>query len=218
VPSEVAAAKTTPEPTLPVITPRRIGRAESAAESYQKLEGRLLALPRDQVGRVTTDVAQAASIALGALPNLRKLRADFEALGHFDSFVQKLDHLEDCALAAFYADIRALPDANEKETQQLLERGKPIRAKLLTIAEGLADFDVLDPTLVRNIRQGQGNLDTAQDLVALATLFNANWPLVGNKVPFELALVREAGHVGSNLLHAIGIDGVGVVKNVRGHD
>lgn len=208
----------TPEPSVPVVTPARIDRAENAAESYSKLEAEILALPEDQIGRVTTDVPQAAAIALGALPNLLKLRQDFHAFTAADSFTKKVDTLQDYAMAAFYAHIRSVPDASDNEVTQLLERGKPVREQLLSIAEGLVAFGLFDATLVASIRGGQGHLDTAKDLVALAALFNANWEQVENKVPFEHSLVDEARHVGAHLLHAIGVTGVGAVRNDKSYD
>lgn len=72
------------------------------------MEAEILALPEEQIGRVTADVAQAAAIALGALPNLLKLRKDFEAFADADYFIKKLDRLQESAMAAFYAHVRAM--------------------------------------------------------------------------------------------------------------
>jgi hypothetical protein len=200
------------------VTPARITRVENAGASYRAVEAEILALPEDKVGRVTTDVAQAAAVALGALPNLLKLRSDFNALADSDRFLQTLDKLQDYAMAAFYAHLRALPSGTDKEVLELLERGKPIREQLLVIAEGLVSFKLFDAALVASIRDGQGNLDTAKDLAALAALFSANWDRVANKVPFGIELVEEAGKLGANLLHAIGITDVGEVRKDTSFD
>lgn len=208
----------TPEPTTPTVTPARFDRAESAAQSFVKVEGEILALPEGQIGRVTADVAQSSAIALGALPNLMRLKPEFSAFADSDYFIKKVDMLQDYAMAAFYAHVRTLPGSTEKEVLQLLERGKPIRENLLKVAEAFVGFGIFDATLVQSIRAGQGNLDTAKDLVALATLFNANWEKVQGKVPFDLTMVEEAGSVGANLLHAIGITEIGDVRNDKTHD
>jgi hypothetical protein len=202
----------------PTVTPARITRVENAAASYRRVEAQLLALPEDQVGRVTADVAHASAIALGALPNLLKLKDELAQLPNSDRFVGALNNLQDYAMAAFYAHLRAMPGGNDKEVLQLLERGKPIRENLLAIATGLVGFGLFDAALVQNIREGQGNLDTAKDLAALSALFSANWDRVENKVPFGIELVDEAGQIGANLLHAIGITDVGEVRKDTAFD
>jgi hypothetical protein len=126
--------------------------------------------------------------------------------------------LQDYALAAFYAHLRSVPDTAEKEIPVLMERGRPIRENLLVMAEALVAFKIFNGDLVASIREGQGNIDTAKDLVALATLFNANWDKVENKVPFGLELVRDAANIGANLLHAIGVKEVGEVRNDTSYD
>lgn len=216
MPSETVTR--TIEPSVPSVTPARIDRTANAAEAYSRVEAEILALPAEQIGRVTTDPSQASSIALGALPNLVKLRKDFQAFADADFFIKKLDTLQDYALAAFYAHIRSLPGASEKEVAALLERGKPIRESLLDVAETLVRFGIFDPTLVGNIRAGLGHLDTANDLVALAALFNVNWSQVQDKVPFDLDLVEEAREVGGDLLHAVGVTDVGPVRDDASYD
>lgn len=213
VESASSTANRKPEPIAPVITPARISHMESAAECYRKVEKEILALPEERVGRVTADVGQAVSVALGALPNLLKLRKEFDVFADSDFFVKKLDTLQDHAMAALYAHIRATPAVSEKEAQTMLERGKPIREQLLAVAEGLTTFGLLDSALVQSLRQGQGNLDTAKDLIALGALFNANWDSVSAKVPFGADLVREASALGANLVQALGKTEIGDVRS-----
>jgi hypothetical protein len=189
-----------------------LDRAESAAESYKKVEAEILSLPDAEVGRVTADVAQAGSIALGALPNLLKLRAEFEQLDAKGKFTAALDKLQDLALAAIYAHVRSTETISDKEVPGLIERASPIRENLLYTAQALVGFKVFAAEPVAAIREGKGNLDTAKDLVALATLFNANWDLVASKVPFERTVLEEAAQLGAQLLHAIGAREVGEVR------
>ena len=51
-----------------------------------------------------------------------------------------LDSLHDYALAAFFARLESVPDANQSELARLLERAKPLRENLLRVADGLAGF------------------------------------------------------------------------------
>ena len=55
-------------------------------------------------------------------------------------------------------------------------------------------------------------------MAALSALFSANWDRLEGKVPFELDMVQEAGKIGANLLHAIGITDVGEVRKDTAFD
>lgn len=150
-------------------------RAENAAESYEKVEDQVLALPANLVGRVTTDVSLASSIALGALTNLEHLRPEFKQLADGGAAEKALDSLHDYALAAFFAHLESAPEVNQKELGQLLEQARPMRESLLKVAESLATFGLLSTTAVNAIREGSGTLDTAKDLAQLGALFSSNW-------------------------------------------
>lgn len=206
-------------PTLqnPPLSPRVV-RAESAAESYKKVEDQLLALPASAVGRVTTDVALASSIALGALANLEQLRPEFRQLADGGAAERALDSLHHYALAAFFAHLESAPDVNQRELGQLLEQARPLRENLLRVAEGLAAFQLLSASAVTAIREGSGSLDTAKDLAQLGALFSSNWEHVASKVPFERALVDEASRLGTTLLRAIGSKEVGEVRKDPSRD
>ena len=62
-----------------------------------------------------------------------------------------------------------------------------LRADLLVVAEALGHLGLLSAVRVAEIRSGQGHRDTANDLCALATLYDAR--------PGTVYLVRPDGHV-----------------------
>jgi hypothetical protein len=202
----------------PPVSPARPERAENAAEAYKRVEDQMLALSVDDVGRVTADVGLASSIALGALPNLEKLRPEFSQLADGGAAVKALDSLNDYALAAFYAHLESAPDSSQSELAALLERARPLRENLLKVAEALAGFGLFSPVAVSAIREGSGHLDTAKDLAQLGALFDSNWERVASKVPFERALVDEASKLGTVLLRAIGAKEVGDVRKDPSYD
>lgn len=216
MPLKIVRTEWQPEPTLPAAPEPPFKRADNAAESYRKVEAAILALPADEVGRVTCDVGRAAAIALGALPNLWKLKANIEAtFRESAALVRTLEDLQDYVLAAVYADLRAQQVTEDKLAPPLLERGKPMREKLLVVAEALVQFGIFDPVLLSHIRRGQGHLDIAEDLVALAAHFNANWEIIENKVPFGHGFLLEAAELGANLVRALGVDRTGNVKKAE---
>jgi hypothetical protein len=196
----------------PEVVPARVERAENAAQAYQRVEPEILALPAERVGRITADVSHAASVALGAVKNLQQLRPEFERLGDGGAALRALGALEDYAFAAVFAHLQTLPEATTKELSALVERARPLRENLLKVAESLASFGVFSDKAVSVIREGTGQIDMAQDLMLLGTLFDANWEAVQNKVPFQRELVAEASRLGAQVLRAIGSREVGEVR------
>lgn len=210
---KIVRTERTPEPEAPVVPGPSLPRAENAAASYRKVEAAILALPAEDVGRVTCDVGVAAATALGALPNLLRFRADIEATFlQSAAILKKLDDLQDYALAAVYADIRAGLVPQKKQAPPLLMRAKPMRDKLIVVAEALVQFGLFDATLVPHVRRGQGHLDLAEDLMALAAHLNASWDVIENKVPFEQKFLLDAAELGAHLVQALSVDRVGNVK------
>lgn len=197
-------------PIYPPVKPARINEAEHAIDSFRKIQETALAIPMERVGRVTTDVPLAASIALGAVYNLEQLRSAFETELNDDGAAGRaLDRLKDCALGALYADMQSMALLTENELSALLDEARPIRQNLLGSAESLANFGVFPSGTVADIREGLGNVDAAKDLIALAALFNSNWERVTGKVPFDRDLVDQASFFGTRLLRALGAKEVG---------
>lgn len=200
------------EPRYPAVRPARLVQAENALESFKRIEEQALALPSERVGRVTTDIPLAASIALGALANLEQLRPEFEALADGGVAQRALAQLPDYALGALYAHLQSMAVLSDNELASLIERAKPLRENLLLVAEGLVGFGIFPGSTVAAVREGMGHVDTAKDLIALAALFNSNWSHVQGKVPFERELVNDAAVLGPRLLRAVGLREVGEVR------
>lgn len=157
---------------------------------------------------ITLDVPTAASIALGAYERLKELRA--EIVRQMPLFpIAMVDELPTYALAAWYAHLLSLPPGtNGTESKKLLDEAGPLRESLLVAAEALAHRGLLDAGRVAEIRAGQGNIDRANDLVALAALFGQSWAEVGTKTAVERAEVDRAAALGPTLLIALGVKGL----------
>lgn len=69
----------------------------------------------------------------------------------------------------------------------------------------LAARGLLDPASVQEIRTGQGNLDIANDLVALCASLGASWAKIENKTAATAEEVHRAGDLGPLLLAALGV-------------
>jgi hypothetical protein len=176
-----------------------------ARAAFQTMRPRYLALATSDLVAVNTDVPAAVSIVLGALPHLRALRSQIvEELPKFP--VHYLDELETIALAAWFAHLRTLP-ANDRPdaVATLLAEATPLRKGLLVAAVALADRGLLSQATVDQIQSGQGHLDTANDLVALAALFHEAWPRVQGKTAVTEEEIARAASLGPQLIAALGM-------------
>ncbi len=179
------------------------GVPTDAALAFAKLEAKIEALPAEEVRPVNIDIPQAVAIAVGAAPHLHALRARFiDELPRFP--IAYVDEIATYALAAWFAHLLALPATAEGQLAVLLEEAAPLRQGLLVAAEALAHKGHLDPTMVEAIREGRGNIDTANDLVSLSALFTREWEKVGHKTAVEWPEVKRASELGPAILVALG--------------
>lgn len=173
-----------------------------AAKAFAEVEPLLAAIPPADILQINVDIPRAVSIAVGAVPHIAKLRTEAAKLPGFD--ISNIDRLGTYALAAWYAHLLALPVSSESAVNALLEEARPLREDMLEAAELLAKKKFFDKEAVKAIRAGQGNIDTANDLVALAALYTAGWAQVEHKCPVEWAEVERAALLGPQILVALG--------------
>jgi hypothetical protein len=108
--------------------------------------------------------------------------------------------------AKFASVVLALPPASASNpVQPLLEEATKLRAALLGDAEALAARGHLDAESVKTIRAGNGNMDTANDLVALSALMGASWAKIETKTAATADEVHRAGDLGPLLIAALGV-------------
>jgi hypothetical protein len=186
-----------------------VGSFDETTASYERVRPEFAALPAGELGRITINVPVAATIALGALPNLAALRAEMvRKLPEHD--IGQIDKLPDYIYALIHAHVMTLPSADaSSRLQALVDEGSPLRERMLGVAEALVAFGLVDAERVASIRSGTGHLDMAQDLVALSKLFRERWGELEGKTPLTPSDVERAGELGLALHGAIGRRRVG---------
>lgn len=199
-------AKPKPEPA-----PKKPASPQTAAESFAAIEPELASVDPARYAVINVDIPQSVSIVLGALPGVMALReAIMKELPLFP--IVLLDMLRQYALGAWYAHLLALPPSGpDNPVKPLLDEADPLRANLLGDAEALARRGLLPEETVKEIRAGHGNVDTANDLVALSALFTRYWEAIKNRTAATEEEVRRAGELGPLLLAALGVRDHGVV-------
>ncbi|WP_437743662.1 hypothetical protein WMF39_00845 [Sorangium sp. So ce1504] len=183
-------------------SPAKPGAPSEAAKAFALVEPEIDDVR--EVVPINVDIPRAVAVAIGAVPHLQALRPRFvEELPKHP--LSQLDKLQTYALAAWYAHLLALPTSSGPDAlKRLLDDAAPLREDLLVAAEALAHKGIVDAQRVAEIRSGQGHLDTANDLVALAALFSEVWDAVKNRTTVEWGDVERASRLGPELLVALG--------------
>ncbi len=185
-------------------SPARPPGANVAEAAFNETAGELEKLARDEILTVNADIPTCVTIALGAEPLLHALvpQIQKELPQHPIHYAK---HLRRYALASWYTHLLSVPaERGENAVKKLLAEAAPLRETLLVAAEALAHKGLFDSAHVASIRSGQGNVDTANDLVALSVLFDTEWERVSNKTAVDDTEVRRAGILGTELLVALG--------------
>lgn len=187
-----------PKPVKPA-TPARPSSPPDAEAAYDALEPELVALESDELATINLDVPQVTSLVLGAVPGIDELS---------DEIVKLIDprhvhNLRNYALAAWYAHLQALPPT-KSALRALIEEATELRNTLLGDAENLARRGYFDSEAVAIIRAGQGHVDLANDLVALAAMFTHQRDEIAGKTPATEAEIARARKLGPELISALG--------------
>lgn len=180
----------------------RPGTPNEAAEAYARTEAEIEALDDKQVREVSTDVPMAVSLALGALAEIESLLPEMSDV--FKKPPKKeIERLRDRALALLFAHLRWAP-RGAKALEAELEEARVLREQLLAAADAHVKFEHIDADSVDAIREGSGHLDRANDLIALAALFEANWDALKGHTMVTVAQLERASLLGTQLVIELG--------------
>jgi hypothetical protein len=174
----------------------------SAQQAFDSIKPELDAVPDEDLVPINVDVPSACVTALGAADRLDTIGGQMVRLSGFDR--NALEKLRVYGLAALYANAVATDDTGENLVMRLLTEATPLRGNLLVGAQALAHSGLLSAQRVAEIRAGQGHLDTADDLIALAALLDEAWAKVKDKTAVTREEVDRAAILGSELHVAVG--------------
>ena len=170
--------------------------ATKAWQSYERLKSKLEAIPASSVQQFRANVPKAISNAFKVIRSFERDRERFEPLLGLAVFkAEDLEDLADRPMALWHADIK-LRQALERvgDLGDVLETGRVLQRKLRKNALFLWSEDAGLQGVITGIRRGRGKLDLADDLAALADLFESRWAEVENRCGLEKADI-EAGKV-----------------------
>lgn len=207
----VRTDKRSPSPadSTPVSAPILPSEAELA---FKALEPRLAALPRELLAHVNVDLQAVSVFALGVARVLAEpaVRARFARLARTGEYEDAcVDELGSVAQAAWYARHRFLLasalHSNARVAVDLLDEATSLRLRMLKVAEYWLSDDPAAMTEIAAIRAGTGYQDLANDLVALASLFERHAKLLSqDKKLYQKSDATTANRLGGRILEQLG--------------
>ncbi len=179
---------------------------DEVARAYAVTEREMQALAAERVGQVTTDIPTAVSLALGAIPSLESLVPAMKELLAKPP-LDEIARLHVRALATLYTHLQYVP--KPKRLEEELEEARVLREQLLASADAHVVHGQIDAESIARIREGSGHLDRANDLIALAALFQSAWEQVGAKTQITADQLERASALGTALIAELGSRALG---------
>lgn len=198
-----------PADSAPVSIPILPSEAELA---FKAMEPRLAALPRDSLAHVNVDLQTVSVFALGVARVLAEpaIRARFARLARTGEYEDaSVDELGAAAQAAWYARHRFLLanalHSNARIAVDLLDEATTLRARMLKVGEYWLSDDPGARAEIAAIRAGSGYQDLANDLVALASLFERHGQALSqDRKLYQKSDATTANRLGGRILEQLG--------------
>jgi hypothetical protein len=174
------------------------------AQAFAQVEAEIDAVPDAALIPIITDITQSAETAFVAADRLDTLMSELATLPTAHFAFEKARKLRLYTGALLYTHVLAMAPKGETELKAMLQEAIPLRHKLLVMAEALGELGLVSSEHVAAIRSGHGHHDTANDLTALASLYEGSWGRLGSQVPITRAEVDRAAVLGTRLIAALG--------------
>lgn len=171
---------------------------EGQDASFERVIVIARALPAWQIRPIRIDARLACANARAAyhemLPHMAKAR---ELPG---ADIEKVELLADLPGAVLYAyRLVELVDPPKRNVTARLARARKLRYMLLHQARAAVAAGLLPEAPVERIAKGKGPIDTAEDLVALATLYRQNEAALEGRIVATSMDLQEASVLGAEL-------------------
>ena len=174
-------------------------------EAYKLILPELEQVTDEEIERINVDVVFLVNNMLGALPEIMAMRPqieatfksfDFERFDRFRSYLLALNHAH-----AIYRATRAL----QRDVKELARVTEEQRERLLSVAQTLSKFGLVDAEVLKDIKKESGYRALASDTLTLVTLLKANWEQIAGSCPLTERDLNQAGTEVLDLQTAIGL-------------
>jgi len=172
--------------------------------AYERVLPKLEAIGASEIQRFKANVPRAVANTFQVVRCFAKERPLFEAVfapGKLN--LADLDDLPDRAMALWYSDIM-LRQALDPDTglKALVQQGRTLQRKLRNAALYLWRGNGNLSGILTDIRQGRSRLDSADDLAALANLFENRWTEADGRCDIARTDIDDAKNLSVRILEA----------------
>jgi hypothetical protein len=176
-----------------------------AEDAFRELLPEMDALSDAELVAPTVDIMSAVAVVLGVLPRLQALRPQIEKeLATFD--LARFDRLELYAKALHHANaLYRIANTPKVSIAQRAEELTEIRDRLLTDAQSLANYKLIDPENLKQCKTAVGYKPLAADIAILLTVFKEHWPSIRNRTPVSIEVLNDANDRAEELLEAVAL-------------
>jgi len=181
--------------------------------ALRKLASEIRAVPASEHATINVDVQGVVAATLAAVPRLRQLRPELQAITTLD--LTPYDALEDYALALAYAHGAYLVASAPSTPAETAREAASVRQVLLSDAQALAGRGLIDASRLEGIG-GRGYRNLAFDLIGLVRVLRDAWPTLEGKTLLTLEELESAEVLANRLLVEVGTrDGPTVMSQAR---
>jgi hypothetical protein len=191
-----------PRPKKPV-APAPQSTPPTAELAYEKVLAEIEAVPDEHLIAVNLDIPQSVATVLGKLEAIRAYEEELVSLKGLDA--RCVERLPTYAQAAWHAYLMAQPAPPQTQVRALIDEATELRANLLVEADVLVRRGVFDAQAIAAIRAGQGYVDLANDLSALAPMYRKVWADIQGHAYVSEREINRAAVLGLELLSAVGV-------------
>jgi hypothetical protein len=173
---------------------------QEGKKAFERLQPEMEQLAPEQLVRVNTDLADAATVVLAAIPRIAELAPSLRRLPDFDMAI--VDGLPDRANAAMYLDalLRSKGRAAPPELAALLEEAIPVRRALLQQVEQMAKWKLFPAEQLPALSSGRSARDVERDLRTLALVVRRHWDAVA--APLTQQVLDRAESLAAQIVDA----------------
>lgn len=182
---------------------RPAAATEEFKAAFERVKPELEGISLGELHVINLDVPTVVARVLKAVPAIHALRAEFTTLPGVN--MEGFDKLRDYAHALAYAHTRYL-EATTRSARVSKVAGElvAVREALQWDALTLAKRNILDRTILTNLRRGNGYRNAAFEVSGLADLFRKNWSRIQGKSPVTLEELTRADSLATELVTALG--------------
>ena len=189
---------------MPDPIPSRSSSRPSSTEALDTLREELLALDPQTLLSLNVDIVSAATVVIGALPDIHTHRAALVELCG-EEMAKSVDRLELLARAALQAHAKHRLVSNGANVKPLSEELVVVRDVLLAEARSMIVRKVIPAQITRELTLGPGYKNLCVDVLQLVSAMREDWDVVEHETRIAMAYLENAEGLANELVTAVGL-------------